>query len=133
MSGAGSALFLQPFSLVPLYQWRGARPRVLDLPPEQSGWLACLLLAREGDCCLLPLAWYEEQPDPWRDVPWHEPQPLAAGALEQDMARLLEAMLLGDGWQLRGRLILDFTGCRAVANFREQIDMMLGKRPGEER
>src|SRR5690606_41117261 len=109
------------------------RPRVLDLPPEQSGWLVCLLLAREGDCCLLPLAWYEEQPDPWQDVPWHEPQPLAVDVLEKDMAHMLETILVGDGWQLRGRLILDFTGCEAVANFREQIDAMLGMRQQEER
>ena len=132
MSVADRLFHWQPSSLVPLYHWRGVPPPVLDLHPEQVGWLVCLLFAREGDCCLLPLAWYSEQPDPWRDVPWHEPQPLAAGTVERGLVHTLQTMLLGDGWQLRGRMVLDFTGYEAVTNFGEQIDVVLGPHGEEE-
>ena len=120
-----------PSSLIPLYLWHGARPRILDQPPEQAGRLVCLLFAREGECCLLPIAWHEELPDPLQSVPWHQPQPLASGTLPPETMRYLEAILLGDGWQLTGRLLLQFTGREAVADFQQYINHLLNTHPQE--
>ncbi|MFN2137307.1 MAG: hypothetical protein ACK2UK_15210, partial [Candidatus Promineifilaceae bacterium] len=50
---------VQATAFTPIFYWRGARPFFLDLTENESGWMICLRLQRDDDCCLMPLAWQQ--------------------------------------------------------------------------
>lgn len=118
-------------SLVPVYHWRGARPWLVDLEPYQTGWLVCLCLQREGDVCLLPLAWEAEAmpEEPCLDDCLPFPT-LNTQALESTAVRLTLNDLQQSGWQINGRLTLHFTGCHTEPNFHQNTQHYLWHTPG---
>ena len=122
---AASTLLPQSVATVPLYRWRGARPEVLDLETDQQGALLCLLFGREGDCCLLPLAWRHEQVDPELDDPLSPPLLLLERALSSEEMALAKADLEADGWHLQGRLNLYFTGRYTDNRFWQSVSPFL--------
>lgn len=107
-------------ALIPLYHWRGARPWLLDLDAGQSGRLVALLLAREGDCAILPVAWQQNSPD--------DPARFAADALDSDAFSLALEHLQRDGWQVNGRLDLHVSGRHTDPHFWEQIHEQLWRK-----
>lgn len=115
----------QQTSFVPLWQWRGARPRLLDLDENQAGSLLCLLLVRDGDCCLLPLAWRYEQVAVEPRDPLQPTLPFAQAAIDGEAMRLAQSSLEQDGWRVSGRLDLHFHGLEATAHFWRQIETFL--------
>lgn len=116
-----SSLNLQPSSLFPAYHWRGARPHLLDLNAAQSGWAICLVLNREGDCCLLPVAWLHEQPDPEEEDPLRPPYPIAGGAFDEATLQLTIAEFEQEGWEVTGRLDATFTGRETDPHFQQHL------------
>lgn len=110
-----------PASFVPVYHWRGGRPQIVDLEPDQTGWLICLCLQRHGDLSLLPLAWQINAPDEHhRLAPGEPPYPtIHAQALDDDAVSLTLQQLQQDGWQIQGQITLAFTGRHAIANFEQ--------------
>jgi hypothetical protein len=112
----------QPVALTPLYFWRGARPDLLDLSSDQTGWAVALVLSREGDCCLLPIAWLNETPeqdyeDYLRFIPTAAANLIQADALDRKALQLTLADLERDGWQVNGRLDIHFTGSAVAPDF----------------
>ena len=107
-----------PSALIPVYHWHGARPPMLDLDENQSGWSIWLLYTREGDCCLVPLSWLIETPgladDPRASL---TPLPCQIDPFDPEALALTLQFLQNDGWQLTGRLDFHFTGCYADSNF----------------
>ncbi len=102
---------LSPLSttVLPIYHWFGARPRLLDLECSQQGWTLALLLQREGDCCLVPLAWLYEQPQSDDDrLPngW----PLESEAIHESALNQLLRQWQLEGWEIRGRIEIRFMG-----------------------
>lgn len=90
---------------VPVYHWRGARPFPLDLGESDTGAADLLLLAREGDVCLLPLSREANvPPGPRRYLSF------CAEALDEEALRLVLADLERDGWHIAGLLRVRFTG-----------------------
>lgn len=126
-----SSFIIHNASLVRVYHWRGGRPRVLDLTAEQNGWTICLVLTREGDCRLFPVAWLYEEPDPCDDDPFRPPYPIAEGALDAETLALTKAELESDGWQVTGRLDLHFGGRHTDPRFWQKLQPYLDRpRPG---
>lgn len=113
-------------AVTPVYHWRGARPFPLDLGEADVGATALLLLAREGDVCLLPLTWECNVPD---DGP--RGRPFVADALDREALRLTLADLEGDGWRVAGRLDVRFTGQFAADDFWERTLGPLWQTPGD--
>jgi hypothetical protein len=116
-------------SLVPIYRWRGARPYLLDLDGYQVGWTIILVLTREGDCCLLPVAWQREHPDLDEErlpLPVH----FYTDAVDRESFDLTLADLERDGWQISGRLDVHFTGCQADPDFWQNVRAYLWQTPG---
>lgn len=118
-------------SLVPVYYWCGARPHLTDLESDQTGWLTCLCLHREGDLCLLPLAWQVNAPD--EDDPLTPnvfPYPtITTKALDETAVSLTLHQLQQDGWRINGQLTLTFTGCDAVPDFTQAYRQYLWQTP----
>ena len=108
-------------SAVAVYYWRGARPWLLDLTADDSGWLLCLCLHREGSIALLPLAWDQNVPSP--DTP--HPSSFYGDALDAEACQLTLRDLESDGWQVTGRLTLHFTGCQTDPDFWPTIHQSL--------
>lgn len=121
----------QAIALAPIYHWRGARPWLLDLSEDEAGWMVTLCLQREGDCCLLPLAWQRGVPQtdlqPARPVPYPT---INSEALDEGAAKLLLNDLRGDGWRVTGRLDWHFTGRETNAHFSEELFAFLWRQPG---
>jgi len=112
----------RPIALTPLYFWRGARPDLLDLDSDQVGWAIALVLSREGDCCLLPIAWLNEiagqdHEDYLRLNPAAAAHLIQANALDQEALQLTLSDLERGGWQVSGRLDVHFTGCVVTPDF----------------
>ncbi len=107
-------------ALVPIYHWRGARPWLIDLESHQTGWLTALSLQREGDICLLPLAWEAETPEDSSFYARQRPYPgIQTDALDSTAVTLTLAQLQQDGWQINGRLTIQFTGTDTDPNFQQ--------------
>ena len=116
-----SSFLIHNSSAVAVYHWRGARPWLLDLTADDSGWLLCLCLQREGDVALLPLAW--EQNAPAADTPGSWPfspqaETFHGDAPDAEACQLTLRDLESDGWQVNGRLTLHFTGAE-IMNYEE--------------
>ena len=122
---------IQTTSFVPIYHWRGARPQLVDLEPDQTGWLTCLCLHRQGDLCLLPLAWQVDALDE-HDTPTTTPHPhttiyttaLDAAAVSQTLQQLQQ-----ESWQISGQLTLTYTGRDTTANFEQTYSQYLWQTP----
>lgn len=118
------------FDLIPVYHWRGARPLIADLDPIQTGWLVCLSLSREGDLCLLPLAWEETTPEddimPVHNIPAPtiNTQAFQSTAITQTLADLKSA-----GWTVNGRFTITFNGKDTIPNFQQHIQQYLWQTP----
>lgn len=121
----------QAFSFVPIYHWRGGRHRLLDLETDQTGWLTCLCLGREGDLSLLPLAWEAHAPDEHHTLtPAEHPYPtIHTEAQEETAVAHTLHQLQQDGWQIHGQLTLTFTGRDAIANFEQTYHHYLWQSP----
>ncbi|MCP4425282.1 MAG: hypothetical protein GY803_12370 [Chloroflexi bacterium] len=129
---------------VPLYHWRGARPQLFDLDSDQTGWLICLSLGREGDCSLLPIAWQQgisdlnaglsaEMDNPVNDSAPYPALPIptiGTEALDSEAVSLTLADLRQDGWRVNGRITLHFTGYDADPDFQQTIEAYLWRKPG---
>lgn len=101
---------------LPTYHWFGARPRLLDLEQYEQGWALALILQREGDCCLVPLAWSYEQPHPEDDrlsAGW----PLDTEAVHESVLNQMLKQWQLEGWQVRGRIEIRFTGTETDLEF----------------
>lgn len=124
---------VQAISFAPVYHWRGGRHRLLDLEPDQTGWLTCLCLHREGDLSLLPLAWQSNAPDEHHlPTPDRQPYPtIETEALEETAVTHTLHQLQQDGWQIHGQLTLTFTGCDAIANFEQTYRHYLWQTPSK--
>lgn len=123
---------VQYTSFVPIYHWRGARPWLVDLEPDQTGWLICLCLQREGDVSLLPLAWQVDALDEHDEGGSTQPYPTVhTDALESAPVSLTLADLQKDGWQINGRLTIQFTGRETERNFEENMHRFLWHSPGD--
>ncbi|MCA9943406.1 MAG: hypothetical protein KC449_07985 [Anaerolineales bacterium] len=122
---------VQTASFVPIYHWRGGRPQIVDLEPDQTGWLVCLCLHREGDLSLLPLAWQAQAPDEHHQLtPEEQPYPtIYTEALDDTAVSLTIQQLQQDGWQIQGQLTLAFTGRDAIANFEQTYRQYLWQQP----
>ncbi|MCB9009439.1 MAG: hypothetical protein H6656_19110 [Ardenticatenaceae bacterium] len=118
-------------SFVPIYHWRGGRPQIVDLEPDQTGWLVCLCLQREGDLSLLPLAWQVQAPDEHHLlIPEEQPYPtIYTKALDDTAVSLTLQQLQQDGWHIQGQLTLAFTGRDAIANFEQTYRQYLWQQP----
>lgn len=122
---------LQSTAFIPVYYWRGARPALADLEPHQTGWLVCLSLTREGDVCLLPLAW--DQDAPLNELSSAAVLPIPTfhtQALDNTAVRLTLNDLQQSGWQVNGRLTVHFTGADADPDFQKNIHHYLWHTPG---
>lgn len=117
---------------VAVYHWRGARPWPLDLTADDRGWLLCLCLEREGALALLPVAWEENPPSPQASDPLpfaSHPSSFYGDALDGEAYDLTLRDLQGDGWQVNGRLVLEFVGAETDANFWQTIHQSLWQSP----
>lgn len=126
-----SCLNHQPIGLIPIYHWRGAMPWLLELDSSQAGWVVTLLFGRQGECCLLPVAWLHDELG-WDDdrlPPGYTHPNFAADALDDDLLKLALAELEGEGWEVRGRLELHFTGRLAEMEFWPHLQSYLWQRP----
>jgi len=103
-------------TIIPTYHWLGARPRLLDLDTSEQGWALALVLQRAGDCRLVPLAWLYEHPlnDDER-VARH--WPLEADAIHEPTLHHLLQEWQREGWEVRGRIEIHFTGTDADPQF----------------
>jgi hypothetical protein len=90
---------------------------LLDLTPDDTGWLLCLCLHRQGDIALLPVAWDQNAPSP----PLSQPTAFYGDALDAEAVQLTLRDLQSDGWQVNGRLALQFTGVETDPNFWQVI------------
>ena len=113
----------QDTTAIPLYHWRGARPWLLDLTPDDNGWLLCLCLHRQGDIALLPIAWEQNA------LPVAHPPSFHGDALDDEACQLILGDLQSDGWQVNGRLTLRFTGTETDPNFWQTITTHLWQKP----
>jgi hypothetical protein len=121
-----SSFLIHNSSAVAVYYWRGARPWLLDLTADDTGWLVCLCLQREGDVALLPLAWEQNAPAADDAAPSSfapRPSSFHGDALDAEAYQLTLHDLESDGWQVTGRLTLDFTGAEkdelGIMNYEE--------------
>jgi hypothetical protein len=126
-----TAYTVKSVSFVPVYYWRGSRPQLLDLESDQTGWLTCLCLHREGDLSLMPLAWEANTPDEHHHLsPDEQPYPtIHTEALDETAVSHALRQLQQDGWQIQGRLTLAFTGRDAVTNFEQTYRQFLWQTP----
>jgi hypothetical protein len=106
-----------------LFYWPGNSPWLLDLDTHQTGWCLCLVLARGEERCLWPVAWQRDVPDP-EDEPFL-PSSFAADALDNKKLAVVLGGLVQDGWQVCGRLDVDFSGRTTRSNFWEEVQIYL--------
>ena len=118
-----------PTALIPIYHWRGARPRLLDLQTDQQGCLISLLLTRQGDCCLLPIAWVYDQPRDNDPDPLRPTIPQEHQALDQPTLDLILNQLTHEGWEISGRLDMNFTGIHTTPHFWQNLHPFLSPTP----
>jgi hypothetical protein len=98
---------------IPVYYIRGAQLPIFELEAEQTGTFAALLLRREEDCALLPIAVEQVRIDGqcWRE--------------ELDVTHSLR-QLERDGWELYGQIVItkeaipDMPCFQNMANLRER-------------
>lgn len=107
----------QHIAAIPLFHWRGARPFPLTLTADDTGSATLLLLSREDDLCLMPVNWEQNLPAPFAPPP----PSFHADALNQSAMHLTLHDLQSDGWQINGRLQLQFTGRETETNFLQNI------------
>lgn len=83
-------------AVVPVFYFHGARLRIFDLEPAESGQTEAFLLNREGDCALLPLSDVISRSDgqQWQRSHNHAIVAQALADLERD------------GWELFGRITI---------------------------
>ena len=108
---------------IPLFYWRGAHPFPLTLTADDTGDASILVLGREGDICLMPLAWEQNIPAPFDS----HPRAFHADALDKTAINLTLHDLQSDGWQINGRLQLHFTGHETTTDFWQQTEAPLRK------
>jgi hypothetical protein len=111
-------MFMSPLhaTALPAYHWFGARPRLLDLERYQNGWALALILQREGDCCFIPLAWLYELPrsdDNRLPNDW----PLETEAVHESALTTILRQWQLEGWEIRGRIEIQFTGTETDPDF----------------
>lgn len=120
---------------LPVYYWYGPRPELFDLEPDRHGWLICLSFQRDGDLCLLPLAWDQIQHSEDDQRPYLTPLPPATPhteAYHQQQVRQIVQQLTAEGWQLNGRITLHFTGAESKPNVDQMIDQYLWQTPAKD-
>ncbi len=120
-----SSTAIHHIAAVPLFYWRGARPYPLTLTADDIGTAEMLILSREGDLCLLPTRW--EQNLPTDRLP--SITSFYADALDQEAFHLTLHDLQSDGWQVDGRIHLQFTGRETDAHFEDNINSFLWHTP----
>lgn len=103
-------------TFLPVYHWFGARPQILDLERHEKGWLLALVLQREGECCLTPLAWLYEQPHP-DDERISETWPLSTESIHKTTLEYQLRQWQLEGWELCGRIEITFTGTETDSQF----------------
>lgn len=127
---AGAAL------AVPVICWHGWRPAPLDLDAGEQGGQTFLVLGREGDTALLPVAMVTYicyaplgPDDRWED---HGLQPVeVSSAAAQRQAVLQEVRELEDqGWRVVGRLQATFNGVDTEDDFWQRVEWTLRDPPG---
>ena len=120
---------------LPVYHWYGPRPELLDLEPDRRGWLICLNLQRDGDLCLLPLAWDQIQrsEDDLRPrlTPLPPPTPHTQAFHQQQIQQTIQ-QLTAEGWQINGRITLHFTGTDTEPHFDQTIHQYLWQSPAKD-
>jgi len=118
----------QASAIVPIYYFRGALPPIFDIAPDHDGWLTCLSLSRDGDTCLLPLAWETRQvtPDDARTETWPTSH---SHSLSAEAVHLTLADLEQYGWQVNGRFTIHFTGAHTDPTFHQTIQQYLWQTP----
>jgi hypothetical protein len=117
---------------LPVYHWFGPRPELLDLAPDRRGWLICLSLQRDGDLCLLPLAWDQLQHSQDDPRPRLTPLPPATPhtqAFHRQQVEQIVQQLVQDGWQVNGRLTLHFSGAESEPHFDQITHQYLWQLP----
>jgi hypothetical protein len=119
-------------TVLPTFQWHGARPRLLDLERYEQGWAVALILQREGDCRLIPLAWLYEQPLP-DDDRFPPGWPLETDAIHEPTLNQTLQEWQREGWELRGRIELQFIGLDTDPNFWPTIHTHLWQNQTDER
>ncbi|RMD51075.1 MAG: hypothetical protein D6835_03700 [Candidatus Thermofonsia bacterium] len=126
-----SSYIIHNSAIVPVYYFRGALPPLMDTEPDHNGWLICLSLSREGDTCLLPLAWESQQIT--ADDPRPRLTPLQSTththALYSSAVKNTLAQLQNNGWHINGRLTIHFTGADTEPNFHQQTQSCLWQTP----
>lgn len=116
-------------SFVPIHYWRGGRLPIVDLEPDQAGWLICLTLQRAGDLSLLPLAWHTQAMDEHHTPETAVFPTVDTTALDADAVQLTLQQLEADGWEINGRLQLTFTGRHTDPTFHQTTQTHLWHRP----
>ena len=121
-------------AFAPVYYWHGGRPHLVDLAADQTGWLACLCLQREGGAALIPLAWETNTADEHIDPQTTPPimSTIHTQALDDTAVSLTLSQLQQDGWEINGQITLTFTGCDTLPDFEQTIRQYLWQIPGEE-
>ncbi|MCZ7672354.1 MAG: hypothetical protein M5U34_37145 [Chloroflexi bacterium] len=125
-----SSFKIHPSALIPIYQWRGARPPLLDLETDQTGWLICLCLQREGDISLLPLSWQTNAMDEHHTPdPSHLYPTIHTQALDNHTLTTILNQLQREGWHTYGQLTLAFSGQETIPNFHQELQKHLWQTP----
>ncbi|MEZ4644819.1 MAG: hypothetical protein R3E31_19160 [Chloroflexota bacterium] len=115
-----------PITAVPIYHWRGARPSILNLTPDDTGEVTMLLLNRQGEICLLPVSWAQNLP-----ITFTPPHTFFhANAIDKETFYLTLSEFQQDGWQAQGLLHLTFTGRETIDAFWQIIHHQLWQHPG---
>lgn len=130
-----SSFIIHNSTTVPVYHWRGAHPLILDCQPDHTGWLICLQLTREGDTCLIPLAWDTNAfPDEMEEAELNDILPIPTfhtQALDKTAVSHTLHQLHADGWQINGRLNITFTGSHSEPNFQQNYEQYLWQTPDQ--
>jgi hypothetical protein len=120
---------IHSISTIPVYHWHGAPPFPLALSAAETGSATLLILLREGETCLLPLTWDRNLPPSW-SRPTHATHSFYADALDREAFQLTLNNLQQDGWQVSGRLHVQFVGEYAADNFWPTIEKMFWQTTG---
>jgi len=117
-----------PITAIPTYHWRGARPFILNLTPDDTGVVTILLLNRQGELCLLPISWEQNLPLSLTSRPTF----FHADAIDKESFHLTLSEFQQDGWQTQGLLNVTFTGRETTDAFWQIIHHQLWQHPGVE-
>lgn len=115
-------------TIFPAMRWYGWRPPFLDQRAEDRNGHLVLLLEREGETILLPCAiiTYCFAFLTWED--WQESDTLRriwGNGVDAETLELAVHQLEADGWQVIGRLVIDFIGVLAEDDFWQQVRAVL--------